>query len=152
MEERIDSRNLEKENSAAVKLYLRQIKDAESAVVSLEDQLATINADMVGVKGLTYDKEAVHSIPISDRLTELMIKYEDTAEELWVLRKELLERRTTICREIEQLDDERQRQVLYYFYVKHMSWDEVARTMGYTRRWVEHIHGHALLEFAKRVR
>ena len=133
-------------------MYLRQIKDGESAAGRLEDRLATINAEMAGIKGLTYDKEAVHSIPISDRLTELMIKYEDTAEELWALKEELLERRTTICEEIEQLEDERQRQVLYYLYVKHMSWDEVAKTMGYSRRWVEHIHGHALLEFVKRVR
>ncbi|MBP3900138.1 MAG: DUF1492 domain-containing protein [Blautia sp.] len=139
-------------NSADAKMYLRQIKDGESAAGRLEDRLATINAEMAGIKGLTYDKEAVHSIPISDRLTELMIKYEDTAEELWALKEELLERRTTICEEIEQLEDERQRQVLYYLYVKHMSWDEVAKTMGYSRRWVEHIHGHALLEFAKRVR
>lgn len=139
-------------NSAEAKVYLRQIKDGESAAGRLEDRIATINAEMAGIKGLTYDKEAVHSIPISDRLTELMIKYEDTAEELWALKEELLERRTTICEEIEQLEDERQRQVLYYLYVKHMSWDEVAKTMGYSRRWVEHIHGHALLEFAKRVR
>ncbi len=139
-------------NSADAKMYLRQIKDGESAAGRLEDRLATINAEMAGIKGLTYDKEAVHSIPISDRLTELMIKYEDTAEELWALKEELLERRTTICEEIEQLEDERQRQVLYYLYVKHMSWDEVAKAMGYSRRWVEHIHGHALLEFAKRVR
>ncbi len=139
-------------NSADAKMYLRQIKDGESAAGRLEDRLATINAEMAGIKGLTYDKEAVHSIPISDRLTELMIKYEDTAEELWALKEELLERRTTICEEIEQLEDERQRQVLYYLYVKHMSWDEVAKAMGYSRRWVEHIHGHALLEFGKRVR
>ena len=141
----------EKEISAEVKLYLRQIRDIESAVMRIEDQLATIRAERSGAKALAYDKDRIRSTATSDQMVNLLIKYDDTERELWEGRTELLKRRSRICQEIELLDNEKLRQVLYYVYVRHLSWDETASAMGYTRRRVEQLHGIALLELSKKI-
>lgn len=45
---------------------------------------------------------------------------------------------------IKQLEDENERDVLFYRYIKGLGWWEIAEKMGYTERWVTELHGRAL--------
>ena len=45
---------------------------------------------------------------------------------------------------INQLEDENERDVLFYRYIKGMSWWEVAKALDYSERRVYEIHGDAL--------
>lgn len=45
---------------------------------------------------------------------------------------------------INQLEDENERDVLYYRYIKDKNWWEIADLMGYTERWITELHGRAL--------
>lgn len=47
------------------------------------------------------------------------------------------------CR-IDELEDEDEREVLYYRYIKDKEWWEIAKTMGFSERWIYELHGRAL--------
>ena len=46
---------------------------------------------------------------------------------------------------INQLEDENERDVLFYRYIKSKSWWEIAELMGYSERWITELHGRALM-------
>lgn len=48
---------------------------------------------------------------------------------------------------IERLEDENEKDVLVYRYIRGMKWEEIAVKMGYTCRNVMKIHGKALANF-----
>lgn len=45
---------------------------------------------------------------------------------------------------IQQIDNEDERDVLFYRYIKGMSWWEIAKTMDYSESWIYELHGRAL--------
>ena len=45
---------------------------------------------------------------------------------------------------IEQLEDEDERDVLFYRYIKGLEWWEVAKAMDYSESWIYELHGNAL--------
>lgn len=49
-----------------------------------------------------------------------------------------------ITGKINRLEDENERDVLFYRYIKSKNWWEIADLMGYTERWVQELHGKAL--------
>lgn len=45
---------------------------------------------------------------------------------------------------IDELEDEDEREVLYYRYIKDKEWWEIAKTMGFSESWIYELHGRAL--------
>ena len=131
------------------KQYLLQIKYAESKVRRINDQLATVRAEMSALKSPAYDADRVQTSATSDKMLNLIIRYGEIEQALADEAESLLTIRSKIISEIEALENDKQREVLYLVYVRHLRWDDVASEMGYTRRWVEKLHGHALIEFKK---
>ena len=75
----------------------------------------------------------------------------DYAAELTSLEEELyhegvkqVESYKNISWKINQIEDENERDVLFYRYVKTKSWWEIAELMGYSERWITELHGRAL--------
>ena len=132
------------------KQYLLQIKYAESKVRRINDQLATVRAEMSALKSPSYDTDRVQTSETSDKMINLIIRYGEIEQALADEAESLLTIRSKIISEIESLENDKQREVLYLVYVRHLRWDDVASEMGYTRRWVEKLHGHALIEFKKK--
>lgn len=76
------------------------------------------------------------------------------AAELDRLERNLIQeryRRVTAYKEtsaqIKNLEDENERDVLFYRYIRGLSWWEIADRMNYSERWVLKIHGNALEHF-----
>lgn len=130
-----------------VKQYLQQIKSHEASVRRLRDLLHTIHCEMSMLKSPSYDSDKVQSPNSEDKMLNLIIRYSETEALLTDEINRLLTVRDKIVRQIESLDNDKHREVLYLLYVKHMRWDDIADTMHYSRRRVEQLHGNALLEF-----
>ena len=45
---------------------------------------------------------------------------------------------------IQQLENEDERDVLFYRYIKGMSWWEIASAMDFSQSWIYELHGRAL--------
>ncbi len=52
-----------------------------------------------------------------------------------------------ISRQIKSLSNEKERDVLYYRYIKGLNWWEIAEKMGYSERQIHRYHGKALAHF-----
>lgn len=133
------------------KQYLLQIKYAESKVRRINDQLATVRAEMSALKSPAYDADRVQTSATSDKMLNLIIRYGEIEQKLTEEVDSLLTTREKIISEIESLENDKYREILYLVYVKHMKWDDIATEMYYTRRRVEQLHGLALLEFSKKI-
>ena len=133
------------------KQYLLHIKYAESKVRRIRDQLDTVRAEMSALKSPAYDTDRVQTPATSDKMINLIIRYGEIEQKLTEEIDALLTIRSKIIAEIESLDNDKYREVLYLVYVKHMHWDDVASELLYTRRRVEQLHGLALLDFQKKI-
>ena len=71
-------------------------------------------------------------------------------EQIELLKEERLERvrcYQKIERQIRQMQNEDEQEVLGLRYILGMKWEEVAVKMNYSWKWVHKIHGRALLNF-----
>lgn len=131
----------------SVKEYLQQIGRLEHRIIRLRDSLDTIRSQMSGVRSPSYDANKVQTSARDDRMLMLISRFEDTEAKLIEAISESIRARAKILDEIDEIEDDNQKQVLYYRYVKHLKWDAIADEMHYTRRRIEQIHGNALQSF-----
>lgn len=131
------------------KTYLKQVKAIEDRIERVEDRLATIRSELGAMKSPSYDANRVQTSWNADKTLDLIIKYGSLEKKLLDERERLLAVRERICSEIELLENDQYKSVLYWVYVSHLSWEEIAAKMHYTRRWVEVLHGRALVEFER---
>jgi RNA polymerase sigma factor (sigma-70 family) len=71
-------------------------------------------------------------------------------EQIELLKEERLEKAKCyqrIERQIRQMENEDEREVLRLRYIKGLKWEEVALKMNYSWKWVHKIHGRALQNF-----
>lgn len=77
---------------------------------------------------------------LSDYAAELTEK----EEQLYQEGVEQVKSYKDIAWKINQLENEDERDVLFYRYIKGQSWWEIANTMNYSESWIYQIHGNAL--------
>lgn len=82
-------------------------------------------------------------------MDDIVAKIADLKTEIANDTKKLIERRKTIRCAINELDDIRFQTVLELRYLNGLEWDELARKIGYERRYILKIHGWALKELDK---
>ena len=71
-------------------------------------------------------------------------------EQIELLKEERLEKvrcYQRIERQIRQMENEDEQEVLRLRYIKGLKWEEVALKMNYSWKWVHKIHGRALQNF-----
>lgn len=86
---------------------------------------------------------------LSGRMARLDELENDRQKELEALMR-AHERIETV---INSLEDTREQDVLFYRYIKGLSWQEIAKKMHYSESWVQKAHGRALahLEFSEKI-
>lgn len=80
---------------------------------------------------------------LSDYAAAVDSKERDLINEKYQRIKEYQE----ISKQIEMLENDKERDVLHYRYIKGLDWWKIAEKMNYTERWVHKIHGNALKKF-----
>ena len=134
------------------KEYLRQLGTFDRAVHRRMKQLADMKADIAYTKGMTYDAVRVQTSPSGSSQT--LNQIEEIADLEASLMKDIarLHRlRYKITQEIEQLTDERYRDILIMRYIDGLSLQEIADKIGYSYDYTQHMHGYALLAFERGV-
>lgn len=72
----------------------------------------------------------------------------ERAEEQYILeRYKRIQKCMEITKQIELLQDEDEKDVLFYRYIKCLKWEIVAEKMGYSVMQIHRIHGRALNHF-----
>lgn len=130
------------------KEYLWRVRDAERELKQLEQAYTQARADILHLKGITYDADKVTGGKFGD-LADAIAALEGYAQRLSAKWDELINLRETAKKLIDTLKDGRYREVLTLRYLDGQSWEQVAVTMGYTYRGVTGLHGKALKVFGE---
>lgn len=77
-------------------------------------------------------------------LSDYAAKLTEKEEKLYLEGIEQIKAHKDIGNKINQLDNEDERDVLFYRYIKDKRWWEIAELMGYSERQVHRLHGNAL--------
>lgn len=131
------------------KQYLRQIATIAHRLDRIRQQLSILSDEMKSLKSPDYGKDRVVSAASGDQMVSMIIRYDEQYSKLMREQRTLLETRAKICEEIEQLEDDRYKQVLFERYIALKPWEKVAETTGYDSTYIYDLHGKALAAFAR---
>lgn len=141
-----------KKRKVAAKEYLRQAYHISEKIKRLRKRRDDLRRDMysIGSPSGNMDADKVQtSVSWDNMLREIsQIDYieRDIAKEL--ARMEDAKQR--IIEQIEALDDERYKSVLFERYILFSDFEEIAESMGYKLKWIFELHKQALVTFAIR--
>ena len=133
------------------KQYLQQIYQIHRKVKRLQAQREQIRAELysIGSPSGKMDADKVQTSTSGDSILRLIAKVDELEREIVEEVDDLLEKQHRITREIEQIPNNRQRDILFRRYVLFQKWERIAVDLDVTVRYVYQVHGDALKSFAK---
>lgn len=136
----IEENNVKNENEKK-KNYLRGYRRHGKKIKRIDAEIEEIR----GMKMYPSIKNdgMPHGSGQSD-LSEYAAELQEKEDELYREGVEQVKTYNDISHRIKQLENEDERDVLFYRYIKGMEWWEIARTMDYSERWIYELHGRAL--------
>lgn len=127
------------------KKYLMEYKVAKRDVVRLEEQLTELQISEMYPSSMVRD-DMPHAHNQTD-LSDYAVKVEELVNEIWAARYRRINAFQQIQHAIEDMEDEREKTLLTYRYLRGYEWERIAVEMGVTWRHTLRIHGSALRNF-----
>lgn len=121
--------------------YLKKYKYAILDEKMILEEIQRLRADKM-FPSLAMDGMP-HGNGTSD-LSEYAARLDEEINKLKVQRLEKVKIYSDISSRIRKVEDDNQRELLMYRYIKGMSWEDVASELGYTWRWTHKLHSKAL--------
>ena len=130
------------------KEYLRQLRSLDILINAMQLEKERMWAMATRVNAPLNDCK-VDTSPDNSKNAELIIKVAALQDEINKQVDDYVDLRTTIIRQISEIEDMRYRTILTMRYIDRQSFQEIAEQMKYNLRWVKRLHGWALQEFEK---
>ena len=129
------------------KEYLQQIYILQGRISRLQRLRSQIRDEMYSVSSPALDKDNV-STSKSNPMERMIAKVDSIERDIVTEMLRLMDRLAFICKQIEALEDERYRKVLYERYIMYFKWEQIATDLSYSLTQVYRLHGEALKAFA----
>ena len=126
--------NKKKEYLLKYRRHGRKIRRIESEIEEIRSMKLYPSIDNDGMP---------HGADLND-LSNYAAELTDKEDKLYQEGVEHVKAYKEITYEINQLKDENERDVLFYYYIKGFTWWEIAKEMGYSERQIHRFHGNAL--------
>ena len=135
------------------KNFLRSIRSEILEIQHLKRMIRQTEAGLLP-QAIRYDKEKVQVSP-EEHFSKVCAKVSEYEEELGSSIAILVEKQLKAEKLIRKLKDEKEREVLRWYYLTVedgylLTWGQVALRMNYNERYVKQIHGNALVHLSKR--
>lgn len=135
-----------------IKDFLKSIRSEQLEIEHLRQMVAETEMCLLP-QAIRYDRDKVQVCP-EEKFSLLCAKLGDYEEELGASIAHLLSKKIYAEQLIKQLPDEKEREVLRWYYLttengQNLTWNQVAIRMNYYERHVKRIHGNALVNLAK---
>ena len=127
------------------KNYLRQYIVLSRKEQELEEEIEALRQRYIG-RAITYSNTPKGSGNGSD-LSDYAAQVDGLLDKLMRRQREAVQAYREIEEKIEQLGDEREKEVLRLRYLRNLPWEEIAKAIGYELTNTYHIHGLALQHF-----
>lgn len=130
------------EENERKKEYLLRYQKAKAEVARIDTELQELER-ITAIKPISYDGMPHSSGGVKD-LSAFAVKADQLRHKLIKARYQQIKVFKEIHDHINAIEDDKQKDVLTYYYIKGMSWEEIAVKIGYTYRHTIRIHGYAL--------
>lgn len=134
-----------KENETK-KEYLDKFRENRDAVKRIEEQIKEFELFEISPKINSIDVKT-HDSSVAKDLSAYIVKKNELVEKMIQARYRRVRTYTEIFQAIEEVPDERERQVLTLRYIKCLKWEEIAVEMHVEWAQVHRIHAKALKHF-----
>lgn len=126
------------------KEYLRKIARMELFIQSKKERLAVLKEMSSNISSLGFDDMPKSPNKGKSRLEETILKYIELENEIKADEENLEHEKLIILEAIGKIEEPEYQTVLISRYFKHQTWDEIANSLFYTKRWIYSLHGRAL--------
>ncbi len=135
----------------SIKGFLYSIRDETNEIKMLQRQIEELEHTASGIKAVTYDGVKVQTSRSSDPMADCLANLEECKVKLRDHTVKLYDRKQQAIDLINALDDSRERQVLYLYFIgdNKMYMDDVADAIGYSRRETLYIYKRGLSNLSK---
>lgn len=140
MEQRLEENNIKNENNRK-KEYLRGYRKHGKRINRIEAEIEEIR-NMKMYPSMNNDGMP-HGSAQNDLSSYAAILH-DREEELYQEGVKQVQIYKDIAYKIGKIDDQDERDVLFYRYIKGFDWWKIAQIMDYSERWIYDLHGRAL--------
>ncbi len=130
------------EENAAKKEYLSEYRHHVHRISRIESELEEIRIMRSNPSAINNDGMP-HGSGQSD-LSDYAAALDDMERELREERYRRIMAYKDIARRIKNLQSEKEKDVMFYRYIKGMAWHEIAERMGMSERNITRLHGRAL--------
>lgn len=124
------------------KLFLKSYLRDKQAVRRIEEQLAELRLSKLS-PGMSMGDGMPHGSDMRD-LSDYAAKVDELERELIRKRFDRIQSFRKVQAAIEELEDEAEKDLLTYRYLRGMKWEEIAVKTGYSWRKIHYLHGDAL--------
>lgn len=131
------------------KEYLEQVHKNDIEVQHLKHRLEVMKDTAESVRAVSYGGTKIQTTPESDRIGTFCAKIDELER---IINDKILsaaEFKMRVLDEIYQLADDRYSGILCQRYIYMKPWKEIAADKGYNYKYLFHLNGQALNEFAK---
>lgn len=123
------------------KLFLKSYLRDKLAVIRIEEQLAELRASKISPSLISDGMP--HGTSLSD-LSDYAAKVDELERELIQKRYDRICSFQKVQSAIEAVEDEAEKDLLTYRYLRGMKWEEIAVKMGYSWKHMHRIHARAI--------
>lgn len=131
------------------KEYLEQVGNKEIYIRNLQKKIERLRKVLDFADTVQYDTTKVRATHTKDKIKDLYAKIDERQQLVDNLMLDFAEFKKKVSDEINQLNDDRYKNILRQKYIELKIWKEIAMDMNYNVRYLFHIHGAALSEFYK---
>lgn len=128
----------------AAKEYLKKIARMESYIQSKKERLAVLKEMSSSISSPKFDDMPRNPNKGRSRLEETILKYIDLENEIKEDEKKLEYEKLYLLEAIGRIEEPEYQTILISRYFKHQSWNDIANSLFYTKRWLYSLHGRAL--------
>lgn len=129
------------------KRYLKSYKESIKAVKIITDEIEQLRLDKVSPT--VINDGMPHSSNCND-LSAYAAKLDELETQLHKERFKRISIYSDIIKQIEEMENETEKNVLRLKYIRCLNWEEVAVEMGYSWQHIHKLHGSALKNFNMR--
>lgn len=126
------------------KLFLNSYLQAKRDVIRLEEQLVELKLNKLSLS--VINDGMPHGSDIGD-LSDYMARVDAIERGIIDKRYERISAFQRVQRAIESMENEHEKELLTYRYLRGYGWEKIAVEMGYTYRHTTRLHGNALQNF-----
>lgn len=134
----------EKTENEIKKEYLLGFQKISRQLARMENELAEIRLNKYCPSCISDGMP--HASGCSD-LSSYMAKVDELEKKILKKRYNRLQKQQEIRNRIDRMEDENEKDVLTYRYLRGMKWEDIAVKMGYSWRRIHYIHSKALENF-----